>query len=158
LETLCETGSVKHSVVREQISIYAPLLEDWPSFLSGLNGDLRAKIRRDRRIMNSNGGELRIIDSLDGFEEGFEIFINLHQARWTSRGKPGVFSSEKFTRFHREVAPKLVRKGWLKLFILFSSGEPVSALYLLTYNNKVSEYQSGLRQESISKADKGATI
>jgi CelD/BcsL family acetyltransferase involved in cellulose biosynthesis len=158
LESLCAERDTKWEVVREQVCIYLPLAGSWESFLDGLNRNLRTKIRRDRRVLESNRGGLRIIDSPAEFEESFDMFIRLHQARWTARGKPGVFASEKFTRFHRTVAPKLLAKGWLKLYMVERSGEPFAALYLLTYAGKMHEYQSGFIQGDADQTDTGLIV
>ncbi len=158
LETLCEASDTKFQTLRDQICVYVPLPGDWETFMSGLSRDFRRKIRKERRTLESLKGEVRLIESLKGFDEHFEILIRLHQARWTSRGRPGVFSSERFTRFHRLLAPKALQKGWLKLFVLFESGEPAAALYDFIYNNKMYYYQSGLILEGGRISSPGVLI
>jgi hypothetical protein len=61
---------------------------------------------------------------------------------------PGVFASEKFTRFHRLFAPKAIQNAWLKLYVAIKEGEPIAAIYNFAYNNKIHSYQSGFRQEN----------
>jgi len=144
LKRLSEAGGTKYDIQREQTGIYVSLPEKWEEFLGGVSREFRRKIQRDRRVAVELGAELRLIDSFEGFEENFETLIALHQARWTGRGLPGVFSSEKFTRFHRRVAPKLLGRGWANLFILSIGDRPVAALYNFTYAGKMIYYQSGL--------------
>jgi len=144
LKSLSEAGGTKHHIIREQTGIYVPLPERWEDFLENVSREFRRKIQRDRRVAKELGAELRVIDSFDSFEENFATLINLHQSRWTGRGLPGVFSSDKFTRFHKQVAPKLLDKGWINLFILSLEGRPISALYDFIYDGKMIYYQSGL--------------
>jgi CelD/BcsL family acetyltransferase involved in cellulose biosynthesis len=143
LSSLCGLIGIKEHLVRNQTSIYVPLTDSWETFVKALGAGFRKKIERDRKAMAASGRELRIIESEEGFDEQFDILVKLHQARWTARGEPGVFASQKFTRFHRLLAPKLLSKGWLKLFVLMLGGEPVAALYAFTYNNSMQHYQGG---------------
>jgi CelD/BcsL family acetyltransferase involved in cellulose biosynthesis len=158
LEKLCGAYGIRQCITRRQTAVYLSLPSDWESFFNGLRSNLRRKIRRDRRAVKLNGGKLHVIDQLEELEEHFEFLIRLHQSRWTSRGKPGVFASEKFTRFHRSVAPKLLSKGWLKLFVLSLSAKPISALYNFTYNNRMHYYQGGFIREGNLISSPGVLI
>jgi CelD/BcsL family acetyltransferase involved in cellulose biosynthesis len=158
LERVCEASGTKLNIVRRQESLYLPLPDSWESYLAGLSHSFRKKIRRYRRMAEASGAEVKVIESEEGFEEGFEMLVRLHQARWEGRGEPGVFSSEKFTRFHKLVAPRLLRKGWAKLLILSVSGEPVAALYNFTYGNKVYFYQAGFSQANGRIPSPGALL
>lgn len=158
LQEICGINNIKLNIAREQVCLYLPLPSNSKALDSTIGWSLRKKTKRDRRIMQRSGGELRVIDNLEGFEENFKILISLHQNRWNSRGKSGAFASEKFTRFHRTVAPKLLRKGWLKLLVLIISGEAVSAKYVLAYNNKVHDYQNGFIQSNEQPSGSEITI
>lgn len=146
LQSICATNETKCSITPRQPTSYLPLDGDYETFLMRLGRKFQRNLRRDRRLAESTGGELRIVDSEDGFAESFEILVRLHQSCWTARSQPGVFSSERFARFHRQVAPHLLRKGWLRLYVYFLSGEPVSALYAFVYERKLYYYQSGFVQ------------
>lgn len=146
LKNLCETTGTKCEVMRDQFCTYLTLPGGWEEFVEGLSQNFRRKIQKDRRALAAGGGRLQIIDSREEFEPAFDALIRLHQQRWTGRGEPGVFASEKFTRFHRLVAPKLLDKGWLRLFMVYFRDEPVSALYAFTYNRKMYYYQGGFTE------------
>lgn len=143
LERICEAAGMKSSILRKQKSSYLSLDTDFESYLATLGKKFQSNLRRERRVAEKHGGHLRIIDSTDGFEENFEILIRLHQACWTGRGRPGVFASERFTRFHKEVARVILRHGWLRLYVYLLGDEAVSALYAFVYNGKLFYYQSG---------------
>ncbi|HKY04874.1 MAG TPA: GNAT family N-acetyltransferase, partial [Blastocatellia bacterium] len=158
LKKLCEATGTKCEVMRDQIGTYLSLPADWDELVGGLSQNFRRKIQKDRRTLAANGGSLQITDSREGFDEAFDALVRLHQQRWTSRGEPGVFASEKFTRFHRTVAPKLLDKGWLQLFIVNFGGEPVSALYAFTYNGKMYYYQGGFSEAKSALASPGTLV
>lgn len=143
LREMCAAHGVEWRIVQREFSVHLPLPCDWETFLKGLNPNIRRDIRKDRRLAGAGDIQWRAIDDTANFEEGFETLARLHRARWEARGRPGVFASEKFTRFHRLVAPRLLPKGWLRLFVLSLNGEPVAALHVLTYNRVMSWYQSG---------------
>jgi CelD/BcsL family acetyltransferase involved in cellulose biosynthesis len=143
LERMCEASGTKLSVLRKQKSSYLPLADDFESYLMRLSKKFQSNLRRERRVAEKNEGSLRIIDSLDGFEENFEILIRLHQSCWTERGQPGVFASERFTRFHREVASLILRQGWSRLYVYLLRDKAVAALYAFAYDGKLFYYQSG---------------
>ncbi len=158
LKSLCEATGTKCEVMRDQIGTYLSLPGDWEELVGGLSQNFRRKIQKDRRTLAAAGGSLQIIDSNEGFDEAFDALIRLHQQRWTGRGEPGVFASEKFTRFHKMVAPKLLDKGWLQLFIVNYQGEPVSALYAFTYNRKMYYYQGGFSEAKSALTSPGTLV
>jgi len=141
----CSSHELNLCIMRDQFCLYLPLRDGWDKLISSVEGRFRRYIRNDCKIFADAGGELRIIDSPEHFEENFSILIDLHQARWNSRGEPGVFASENFLRFHRTLIAKLLPKRRLRLIIVFMAGNPISAIYTFVYNNKMYEYQTGLR-------------
>jgi CelD/BcsL family acetyltransferase involved in cellulose biosynthesis len=126
-------------------AIVRALPESWDGFLTSLSRDFRKKILRDLKTFRAESGELLEIDTDERFQENFRLLVDLHQSRWNAQGEPGVFSSNRFREFHSRLAPKLLKKGWLKLFVMKTGGEPVAALYDFVYGRKIYYYQSGFR-------------
>jgi CelD/BcsL family acetyltransferase involved in cellulose biosynthesis len=134
---------------REEMCLYVPLSTE-QALICGLKGtygrnlpkSLRAVARAPERVT------VQRIETESEFEAGFEILVRLHQNRWISQGQPGSFASEKFGRFHRQLAPLLLRRGWLQLWVLWVDGEAVCAIYDFVYAGKVFYYQSGLGQQT----------
>jgi CelD/BcsL family acetyltransferase involved in cellulose biosynthesis len=54
--------------------------------------------------------------------------FRLHEARWRSRGEPGVLADRVVRAFHRDAAPALAAEGILRLYRL-RIGEAVAAVY-----------------------------
>jgi CelD/BcsL family acetyltransferase involved in cellulose biosynthesis len=147
LKSLCEDNGTRLQTMRDELCVYLQLPTSWNELINNLPRSFRRKINKDRRTFAAYQGELKIIESSEGFEEGFAALVELHQQRWMSKGMPGVFSSEKFSRFHRLFAPKAIKNAWLKLYVALKDGRPVAAIYNFAYNEKVHAYQSGFRQE-----------
>jgi CelD/BcsL family acetyltransferase involved in cellulose biosynthesis len=141
----CSKHELNLCITRDQVCSYLPLRDGWDKLLSSVESRFRTTIRRDCKVFADTGGELRIIDGPENFDENFSILIDLHQSRWTARGKLGVFASENFLRFHRMLTAKLLPKGCVRLIIAFMAGTPISAVYDFVYNKKMCNYQNGLR-------------
>ena len=54
--------------------------------------------------------------------------FRLHEARWRSRGEPGVLADPAVRGFHRDAAPALAAEGMLRLYRM-RIGEAVAAVY-----------------------------
>lgn len=143
LKKLCQWKGLKLEELRNETCIYVSLPSEWETFIESVSPTFRQRIKKDRKLAPEINAKLRIIDGPDGFEENFHEMVRLHQMRWTSRGEPGVFSSSKFTRFHEMLAPRILSKGWIRLFMISVDGNPVAAMYDFVYNNKMYYYQSG---------------
>jgi CelD/BcsL family acetyltransferase involved in cellulose biosynthesis len=90
-----------------------------------LLADLRRQRRRARYL-----GELRIkaagLDDLSMAQNGL---FALHACRWCARGESGVLDNPSLEAFHREVAERFVRSGWLRLYCLYFGEQIVAANY-----------------------------
>jgi CelD/BcsL family acetyltransferase involved in cellulose biosynthesis len=80
---------------------------------------------------------------LDALDEAMETFFNLHQIRWQSQKRDGVFVVQRFRDFHLDVAKSFAERGWLNLCFLTLNDEPVSAIYAFKYRNKMFNYLTG---------------
>jgi CelD/BcsL family acetyltransferase involved in cellulose biosynthesis len=78
-----------------------------------------------------------------------DVLIGLHQRRWRHRGWPGCFASERFLKFHREVALRLLAFDALLMSWLEVDGRPVAAEYHLAGDHIVYAYQSGIAHDAL---------
>ena len=109
------------------------LPESWEKFVSLSNRTLRRKIRKAERRINS--GEVTIRSTLDGleFEKAFEALVELHQRRFISKGKQGVFSDPRFTAFLKETAAALCAQGRAEIITAEKESTPfASQIYLIS--------------------------
>ena len=58
-------------------------------------------------------------------------------------GRSMSFRSEKYLKFHTELASKLRQRDWLRLHFMEDGSRPIAALYCFKYKNKFYYYQSG---------------
>jgi len=61
-------------------------------------------------------------------QETFGKLLELHRARWATRGEPGVLDDPAVEAFHRDAIPGFLARGWLRLYTL-RIGARIGAVY-----------------------------
>ena len=108
-------------------------------FMKELNSNFRKNLRRSKRNLEKDHPkvELKKYDEFGSVEEAMKIFFNLHQERWTSKDMLGVFNTQKVRDFYINIAKLFAEKGWLALYFLTVSGEPIATQYCYEYQKKM---------------------
>jgi CelD/BcsL family acetyltransferase involved in cellulose biosynthesis len=114
-------------------------------------GRLSSNTRQQTRRLIREGERAGICFELAGVEQAAGVFshlVELHQERWTSEGKPGVFAAPRFSQFHRNLIGQWLPCGRVVLARLSLAGDPVAVLYGFLTGKKFDFYQSGVRLEA----------
>ena len=136
----------------------------WDDYVKALDSSRRYVVTRSLRELEKWAGKdgYALVRASNDAElaEGRRILHSLHGERWEGQGESGVFASERFTRFHDEMMPKLLAgvDGALDLMWLTVKGEPVAAVYNIVYGGKVYFYQSGRKLDVPKSAKPGIAI
>ena len=116
----------------------------WEEYLSGLSQNHRRKINVARRRLAEIGeGTISKVESADELPAAMSALSELHARRWASRGLPGVFSSQRFMRFHLAWSQDLLRSGKLGLTALSVNAKQIASLYEILDGSTAYYYQSG---------------
>ncbi|MDO9407227.1 GNAT family N-acetyltransferase [Patulibacter sp.] len=111
---------------------------------SGLSGGARRRARASLRAMDAHGAvTVEWADERAHAEDVLAELTELHQARWTADGRPGLFAPGRFASVHRELMPELVDAGRAVLFRLRVDGRTIGCLYHLIDGDRLAFYQSG---------------
>jgi CelD/BcsL family acetyltransferase involved in cellulose biosynthesis len=123
-----------------------PLPATWDDYLRMLSRSRRKRCRKlQREFFDSGRVRLREVENERDLEKGFEVLLQLHAARWGDSKNPhGVFSSERFLRFHRAVADKLLARNQLRLAWLECEDGPMAVEYQFVGPVSVHAYQAGV--------------
>jgi CelD/BcsL family acetyltransferase involved in cellulose biosynthesis len=125
---------------------YISLPKTWESYLKSLSSTHRRQVTRALRAFDewaAGASRLdRVTDPAD-LEKATRVLIDLHHARWEGDGQSGVFHSPSFLQFHDAIMRTLLERGQLELLRLTVRGEPVAALYGMTWGDKTIAYQTG---------------
>jgi len=147
--SLCEAGMAAE-VSAHSACPYIPLPSTFEGYLKQLDGPSRYLVSRSVRELEkwagAGGYELRRAEGPETLHEGRRVLMSLHVERWNDQGKPGVFASPHFARFHDAVMPRLLAGedgAALELLWLVGNGEPIAVLYNIVYGGRVHFYQSG---------------
>lgn len=116
------------------------------AFIDNLSAGLRADIRRSLRVYEERGAvQCKLAQSTEEKSRAWEKLVELHTARWRSRGKPGAFANPQFLTFHerlRNAAPE--QSHLLEIRI---GNETLGVLYNFIDGDAVRQYQTGFYYE-----------
>lgn len=103
----------------------------------------RKKIRYYRRSLQRIG-EIRIEtatpETLDAL---LTSLFELHGARWQRRDLPGLLADPNTQQFHREVAPRMLNAGMLRMYAIRCDERIVAVFYGFALHETVYYYLSG---------------
>jgi CelD/BcsL family acetyltransferase involved in cellulose biosynthesis len=125
---------------------YISLPTSWADYLAALPASNRQFVKRSAARFEDwarGDAEVHQVRTPAELEQGSAVLRALHGERWSAAGRRGAFASRRFRAFHDEVMRALLAAGALELSWLSVRGEPVAALYNVSWNGKVYFYQSG---------------
>lgn len=120
---------------------FAKARREKTTVLAQFKSSTRRKIKRS--IEAWNGLSVQWIDTLSDAVDAFGEMVDLHQARWNSVGKPGSYSSQRFTRFHEELLSRLVPQGRMAFVRVQSKETTVGIVQLFIEHRRALLYQCG---------------
>jgi len=130
------------------VSEYCPrtqLADTWKGTLAAFDGSRRRQLaKRTRQLTERFRVELEITRREEDVARDVDAFIAMHQQRWVSVGKKGVYGAPHVAAFQREVAELFFRRGWLFLAFLRLDGARVVALCGFEHRNELAYYLNGV--------------
>lgn len=106
-----------------------------------------ARIAYDRRRI-ARAGKVRWETEQDDPEVLLEALFELHRARWTSRGEPGLLDAPALESFHRDAALALHARGLLRLIGLRLDERLIGVLYGFLDHGRFLFYLSGFAPDA----------
>ncbi len=136
------SGSGHLSASIRSVCPVATLPASWSAFLSSKSRNFRKKMGEyERRCERDLDVEFRRSMDANNLTNDMSMMADLHHMRWNGRSMS--FRSEKYLKFHTELACKLRQRDWLRLHFMEDGSRPIAALYCFKYKNKFYYYQSG---------------
>ena len=125
---------------------YVATHSDWATVKLGLGSNLRTNIDRYiRRIQKDYTCQFERVRTPEQLEEFMDLFIQLHQERWQSKGKSGSFASPNFKEFMQETVRDAFRCDRARLWTLFLDGQCVAVLQAFVDRGVVHYFQGGFK-------------
>jgi CelD/BcsL family acetyltransferase involved in cellulose biosynthesis len=99
--------------------------------------------RRVRWLARQPGFGVDVATTPGEAPAALEELLRLHRLRWAVEGGSEGIPPGPVEDFHREVAPRLAARGWLRLYTLRVGREAIASVYGLEVGRRFSYYQSG---------------
>ena len=123
---------------------YITLPSSWEEYFGSVGRRRRKVLRRAWRGLEKEHGAVTFQrGDADSLEAGLDRFFDMHQQRWQAVGISGSFADPQVREFYREVAWKLLDRGWLYFSSMNAGGKLVSALYGCLFNQALYFIASG---------------
>lgn len=117
-------------------------IEEFQNLLS--SNYKRNVARRLRKLKREHGVvEIKEYFEVGSLEQSMNLFFELHQKRWISKGEKGTFNLQEMRNLFLDRARFFAEKGWLGLYFLTVKEKPIAAKYCLKYNEKLYGCLSG---------------
>ena len=121
---------------------------DFEGYLESLGSSHRANFRRrQRQLAREFEVEWKPVRDETERREAIEILFHLHDDRFVDRGGSDALHTEALRDFHRELSAIALRRGWLRLYVLWLDRRPAAALYGFRYGRSFLFYQAGFARE-----------
>jgi CelD/BcsL family acetyltransferase involved in cellulose biosynthesis len=125
--------------------IYIPVQNDWEAQVASLSKNQRTNVRRAFRDIKSKN--VVVTSKLTSKDDGFglfEEFVQMHQAQWKKRGKPGHFKAWPFAfDFHRELAQVQEKRDRLRLLQVYFNDACVAYEYIYKLGDQYCWFLNG---------------
>lgn len=142
------SAAIRAEPLQKGFCSYAPLAASWPAFLSTLSKKSRESIRYYTRMVEKrHNSEFRLADA-ETLEADLEDLFDLHGRRWNRERAPGVLNTRAVRDFHRDVAPKLLAAGLLRMHVLSVDGKTRAVNYCFQMGSTLYGYQCGFDPET----------
>ncbi len=142
LKTAFAEVDVHFDFVGDSVCPVVALPDTWDEFLASRSKNFRKKTKEyERRCRRDLDFKLVMCDSETALGKLFDQVVALHHNRWA--GKSNSFLTDEYQAFHRRIARLFMRKGWLRLLMLYDGEQPIAALYCFHYHRQFYYYQSG---------------
>jgi CelD/BcsL family acetyltransferase involved in cellulose biosynthesis len=120
----------------------APLPATVEAFLEQRSRNYRKKIGEyERRCHRELAATFRVSATAEDVRRDMDALMRLHRERWGRESR--AFQSREYLTFHRELALRLLERGWVRLFSLNMGERPIALLYCFAYGGRYYYYQAG---------------
>lgn len=118
-----------------------------PRRLADLHTVIPPRKRRDLRAARHRAERRGTVDIVASTTANADValarLIDLHRARWQSRGGNGVLADPRVQRFHADAVPGLMRAGIARFYTLEIAGRVAGVYYGFTHLGRAYGYLTG---------------
>jgi CelD/BcsL family acetyltransferase involved in cellulose biosynthesis len=124
------------------------LPKTWEEYIDSLSWRNRKHIRHDsRRLIEIMGAEFVNWRDQTTLHQPLRRLSELHQERWTSRGRLGSYGTERFRIFHEKLINRLFPKGIMRIYALKLGDKIIAVFYAFVMKSTLYCYSTGFDAE-----------
>jgi CelD/BcsL family acetyltransferase involved in cellulose biosynthesis len=132
---------------------------DWERCKSRFGSTIRRKaLPHMRQLFETHDCRFISIQRREELEPAMAELIELHQARWQSKGEPGAFALTGAEEFLMEAVRQSFDRGKLRLWLLKAEGEVIAALLAFVDNGVAHYYTTGFDARHAKKSPGSAIM
>jgi len=115
-------------------SLVVHIRSTWDDYLETRSKHLQKEWRRKRRRLEEAGRvEIVTVTSAEDLDRVLPHVRQIEQQSWKEERGSSLSSDPAGGRFYAELARKVTERGWLRLYILYLSGQPVAHILGVAY-------------------------
>jgi CelD/BcsL family acetyltransferase involved in cellulose biosynthesis len=142
-------GALKPLVARRTVLDTPTLSLDgltYDGWMQSKSSNFRSQMRRMRRQLNDEGGEVRMTRAGDDLERDIDSFMRLHLGRWEGRGGSGLAEVSMHDMLV-DAANELLPEERFRLWLVELNGKPIGAGLFVAAGGEVSYFNGGFDEE-----------
>ncbi len=129
------------------------------SYMDSLKPKFRLKVKnRINTVNTSSFFSEKVLENFSEIDYFWNTLRTLHELRWEGKNKPGAFTSEKFSHFHKRMIEHFLLEGNIQLLILYIHNKPMAAIYNFGIGEVIHYYQSGFDPAYAKEYSPGNTL
>jgi hypothetical protein len=127
------------------VSPYLTIPNSLDELYRGLSRSFRRDLRHGMRKLQREHGKVEVKDyyEIGSLEETMQIFFDLHQKRWASKGEPGAFKTKRNRNIFLYEARLFSEINCLRLRFLVVNDKPIAVFYGFEHNRVLYVMLSG---------------
>jgi CelD/BcsL family acetyltransferase involved in cellulose biosynthesis len=142
-------GAMKPVIARRAVldtptlSLDGMTYDDW---MQSKSGNFRSQMRRMRRQLTDDGGQVRMTTVGDDIERDVDAFMRLHLGRWEGKGGSGLAEIAMHDMLV-DAAKELLPEERFRLYLVELNGKPIGAGLFVAAGGEIAYFNGGFDEE-----------
>jgi CelD/BcsL family acetyltransferase involved in cellulose biosynthesis len=107
-------------------SPFLPLAGSWNEYLASRSSNFRSDMRRKWNKCSAAGMRVEEIRDLAGLDSALDAILQIEERSWKQRAGTSIPIQNVAVRFYRSFLAKAAERHWLRLYLGFIEGRPIS--------------------------------
>jgi CelD/BcsL family acetyltransferase involved in cellulose biosynthesis len=128
---------------RASFAHFIPIAGSFEDYLNTLDTKQRYNLRSRKKKLEKEGFSFKPCDPVAD-EKGLDTLFEIHGLRSKQKNIRSTFNDADILEFHKSLAKRIQKSGWLSLRFLQNDKQTIAASYNFIYQGRVFSYQKGM--------------